>query len=67
LDWRDFTTVHKLRSPLASCLLNNLTVEKIRTGNSNIRNPILVSYVSKGLLPYHGVGSKKNGHWEIMG
>ena len=26
-------------------------------GNSNIRNPILVSYVAKGLLPYHGLGS----------
>ncbi len=34
-------------------LPNNLTVEKIRAGNSNIRNPILVSYVAKGLLPYH--------------
>lgn len=40
-----------------SHLPNNLTVEKIRTGNSNIRNPILVSYVAKGLLPYHGLGS----------
>ncbi len=38
-------------------LPNNLTVAKIRTGNSNIRNPILVSYVAKGLLPYHGLGS----------
>ena len=38
-------------------LPNNLTIEKIRTGNSNIRNPILVSYVAKGLLPYHGLGS----------
>ncbi|MEA2108485.1 MAG: putative DNA binding domain-containing protein [Pseudomonadota bacterium] len=38
-------------------LPNNLTVEKIRTGNSNIRNPILVSYVAKGMLPYHGLGS----------
>ncbi len=38
-------------------LPNNLTVEKIRTGNSNIRNPILVSYMAKGLLPYHGLGS----------
>ncbi len=38
-------------------LPNNLTVEKIRSGNSNIRNPILVSYVAKGLLPYHGLGS----------
>ena len=38
-------------------LPNNLTVEKIRVGNSNIRNPILVSYAAKGLLPYHGLGS----------
>lgn len=29
----------------------------IRAGNSNIRNPILVSYVAKGLLPYYGLGS----------
>lgn len=38
-------------------LPNHLTVEKIRAGNSNIRNPILISYVAKGLLPYHGLGS----------
>lgn len=38
-------------------LPNNLTVEKICAGNSNIRNPILVSYIAKGLLPYHGLGS----------
>jgi ATP-dependent DNA helicase RecG len=38
-------------------LPNNLTIEKIRTGNSNIRNPILASYVAKGVLPYHGIGS----------
>lgn len=25
--------------------------------NENIRNPILVSFTSKGLLPYHGLGS----------
>lgn len=38
-------------------LPNNLTVAKIRAGNSNIRNPILVSYAAKGLLPYRGLGS----------
>jgi len=32
-------------------------VEKIRAGNSNIRNPILISYIAKGLLPYKGLGS----------
>lgn len=38
-------------------LPNNLNVEKIRAGNSNIRNPILVSFIAKGLLPYKGLGS----------
>lgn len=38
-------------------LPNNLTVEKITAGNSNIRNPILASFVAKGLLPYRGLGS----------
>lgn len=38
-------------------LPDNLTVAKIRTGNSNIRNPIIVSYITKGLLPYRGLGS----------
>ena len=38
-------------------LPNNLTVDKIRAGNSAIRNPILVSYVAKGLLPFRGLGS----------
>ncbi len=32
-------------------LPNHLTVAKIRAGNSVIRNPILVSFASKGLLP----------------
>ena len=38
-------------------LPDNLTVEKIRAGISNIRNPILASFVAKGLLPYRGLGS----------
>ncbi len=38
-------------------LPNNLTVAKIRSGNANSRNPILVSYAAKGVLPYHGLGS----------
>lgn len=29
----------------------------MRAGNSVIRNPILVSYIAKGLLPYRGLGS----------
>ena len=31
--------------------------DPICRGNSIIRNPILISYVAKGLLPYHGLGS----------
>jgi ATP-dependent DNA helicase RecG len=38
-------------------LPNNLTVEKMRTGNSSLRNPILASFVAKKLLPYRGLGS----------
>jgi ATP-dependent DNA helicase RecG len=38
-------------------LPNNLTVESIRAGIANIRNPVIVSMASKGLLPYHGLGS----------
>ena len=38
-------------------LPNNLTVAKIRSGNANSRNPILVSYAAKGVLPYHGLRS----------
>ncbi len=38
-------------------LPDNLTIERIRAGISNIRNPILVSFAAKGLLPYHGLGS----------
>ena len=37
-------------------LPNNLTVENIKKGNSNIRNPILASFASK-ILPYRGLGS----------
>jgi len=38
-------------------LPNHLTVEKILAGNTNMRNPILASFIAKGILPYHGLGS----------
>jgi ATP-dependent DNA helicase RecG len=50
-------------------LPDNLTVAKIRAGNSNIRNPILVSYIAKGLLPYRGLGSgikRALEHWPAI-
>lgn len=37
-------------------LPNNLTIENIKMGNSNMRNPILASFATK-LLPYRGLGS----------
>ncbi len=37
-------------------LPNNLTIENIKAGNSNIRNPVLASFAAK-LLPYRGLGS----------
>jgi 23S rRNA pseudouridine2605 synthase len=40
-------------------LPNNLTVEKIRAGNSNLRNPILVGRLRR-------IGPAKNGRWEVL-
>ncbi|MCT8580870.1 putative DNA binding domain-containing protein [Glaesserella parasuis] len=37
-------------------LPNNLTIENIKRGNSNIRNPILASFAPRA-LPYRGLGS----------
>jgi len=37
-------------------LPNNLTIANIKSGNSNIRNPILASFATK-LLPYRGLGN----------
>jgi ATP-dependent DNA helicase RecG len=37
-------------------LPNNLTVENIKAGNSNVRNPVLTSFAYQ-LLPYRGYGS----------
>ncbi|NOQ35126.1 MAG: hypothetical protein GQ569_04440 [Methylococcaceae bacterium] len=37
-------------------LPNSLTIEHIKNGNSNIRNPIIASFASK-ILPYRGLGN----------
>ncbi|MHB1462187.1 MAG: RNA-binding domain-containing protein [Armatimonadota bacterium] len=37
-------------------LPNNLTVENIKAGNSNARNPVLASFANQ-ILPYRGYGS----------
>lgn len=38
-------------------LPNHLTIDQIKKGKSNIRNTIIASFVSNGLLPYRGIGS----------
>ena len=38
-------------------LPDNLTIEMIKRGNSNLRNPILASFAAKNILPYRGLGS----------
>jgi ATP-dependent DNA helicase RecG len=38
-------------------LPDHLTIEKICAGNSVQRNPVLASFVAKGLLPYRGLGT----------
>ena len=37
-------------------LPNSLTIEHIKNGNSNIRNPVLASFATK-ILPYRGLGN----------
>jgi len=37
-------------------LPNNLTIQNIVSGNSNIRNPVLASFATK-ILPYRGLGN----------
>jgi ATP-dependent DNA helicase RecG len=51
---RMFDNRIELISPGA--LPNNLTVENIRNGVSNIRNPLIASYAAKK-LPYRGIGT----------
>lgn len=55
LESGDVHRINQLISP--GSLPNHLTVEKIRAGNSVIRNPILASFTAKGLLPYRGLGT----------
>jgi len=50
-----FTDRIEIISP--GSLPDNLTVESIKLGVSVPRNPIIISLISKGLLPYRGLGS----------
>ncbi len=54
---RVFTFDNRIEIISPGHLPNNLTIEKIRAGNSNIRNPILASFAAKNIVPYRGLGS----------
>ncbi|MDM8566194.1 putative DNA binding domain-containing protein [Candidatus Halobeggiatoa sp. HSG11] len=51
-----FVFINRIEIISPGHLPNNLTIENIKNGNSNIRNPILASFATK-LLPYRGLGS----------
>ncbi len=53
---RIFIFKNRLEIISAGHLPNNLTIENIKAGNSNIRNPILTSFATK-ILPYRGLGN----------
>jgi ATP-dependent DNA helicase RecG len=51
-----FAFVDRIEIVSPGHLPNNLSIEHIKNGNSNIRNPILASFATR-LLPYRGLGS----------
>lgn len=53
---RVFVFVDRIEIISPGHLPNNLTIENIKNGNSNIRNPILASFAAK-ILPYRGLGT----------
>jgi ATP-dependent DNA helicase RecG len=54
--WRVMLFDDRIEIISPGSLPNNLTVENIRNGVSNIRNPIITSFATKE-LPYRGIGT----------
>lgn len=54
--WRVFMFDNRIELISPGDLPNNLTIENIRNGVSNIRNPLIASYATKE-LPYRGIGT----------
>jgi ATP-dependent DNA helicase RecG len=54
--WRVMMFDNRIELISPGALPNNLTVENIRNGVSNIRNPLIASYATKE-LPYRGIGT----------
>ncbi len=58
LSQQDVSRINQLVSNAASQHIRSpLTVQTENVKLPNIRNPILVSYIAKGMLPYKGLGS----------
>jgi len=56
--WRIMLFDNRIELISPGDLPNNLTVENIRNGVSNIRNPLIASFATKGNeLPYRGIGT----------
>ena len=54
--WRVFIFDGRIELISPGSLPNNLTIENIRNGVSNIRNPLIASFATKE-LPYRGIGT----------
>ncbi len=54
--WRVMLFDNRLELMSPGALPNNLTVENIRNGVSNMRNPLIASFATKE-LPYRGIGT----------
>ena len=54
---RIFVFANRIEIISPGSLPNHLTVKKIQAGTAIQRNPILTSFVAKGLLPYRGLGT----------
>ena len=54
--WRVMIFDNRIELLSPGALPNNLTIENIRNGVSNIRNPLIASFATKE-LPYRGIGT----------
>ncbi len=54
---RIFVFADRIEIISPGALPNHLTIQKIQAGTSIPRNPTLVLFVAKGLLPYRGLGT----------
>lgn len=54
--WRVFVFDNRVELVSPGALPNHLTIENVRNGISNMRNPVLASFGTK-ILPYRGLGT----------